>query len=156
MTNVVPNIAKGMIGYYGSLPLAPDDGFVLVLLKLAGIEDDDTLEDYDDLDAILANNDEADFTGYARASLSGVTLTRDYSADEVRVTATNPSGWTNTGALDQAVAKAVICYDPDVATIDDSTLIPVAIPDYAFTFVIGEPRTFTFATDGFVASVKQV
>lgn len=153
MANVVPNVAKGWIGYYGSLPNSPDDAMWAVLLQAAGIESDDALKDYDTLADILAgSNDEATFTGYARMQLSGVTLTRDDSANEQRVTATNPSSMTNTGVSSQTMAKAVICYDPDTGVLGDGTLVPLAIIDFPETYEVGVPRTFSFATNGYVAA----
>src|SRR5436189_6450719 len=78
MADGIFNIAKGKIAYYAGLPAA-NDALIVVLLKSAGLEADDTLNNYDDLAALLAAaNDEADATNYARKTVAaGVTVTVD-------------------------------------------------------------------------------
>lgn len=147
MANLIPNIAKGRIAYYGSLPQVNDE-LTLVLLRSTGIEADDTLIDYDTLSAMLAaSNDEATFTGYGRRSLTGVAVTIDDVNNKVVITGDDPSGWTNTGS-DETMAKAVICYDDDNTGGTDANLVPLAILDYEYTFSSGVPIIFEFGADG--------
>lgn len=65
MGNGVFNAAKGRLAHFVSLPAA-SDALVVVLLKAAGLEPDDALNNHTSLAAVLAaSNDEADFTTYA-------------------------------------------------------------------------------------------
>lgn len=118
------NVAKGKIAYYAGLP-AVSDGLVLVWLKNTGLESDATLKDYDTLAAILAAaNDECDFTGYSRRTLSGVTVTVDDTGDKVVIDSADPASYTNTGAA-QVSGAAIVCYDPDTGAGTDADLIPL-------------------------------
>ncbi|HEY9337895.1 MAG TPA: hypothetical protein VIQ79_25860 [Kribbella sp.] len=118
------NIAKGKIAYYAGLP-ATNDALVLVWAKNTGLEADGTLKDYDSLAALLAAaNDECDFTGYARRTLSSVTVTVDDSGDKVVIDCADPASYTNTGSA-QVAGAAIVCYDPDTTGGTDADLIPL-------------------------------
>jgi hypothetical protein len=140
MADGVFNIAKGKIAYYAELP-ATNDALILVLLKSAGLEADDTLNNHDNLSVLLAAaNDECDFTGYARRTLTGVTVTVDDTNNRVDIDAADPAAYTNTGAS-QAAGKAVVCYDLDTTVGTDTSLIPLFYYDLAVTFDTGVATT---------------
>ncbi|HEY3559655.1 MAG TPA: hypothetical protein VGL05_19435 [Kribbella sp.] len=118
------NIAKGKIAYYASLP-ATNDALVLVWLKNTGLESDAVLKDYDTLAAILAgSNDECDFTGYTRRTLTSVTATVDDTGDKVVIDSADPASYTNTGTA-QVAGAAIVCYDPDTTGGTDADLVPL-------------------------------
>jgi hypothetical protein len=120
---LVFNIAKGKVARYADLPDATDS-VILVWLKNANIESDAILKDYDTLAAILAAaNDECDFTGYTRRTLTGVTATPDDSSDKMVVDATDPASYTNTGAT-QIAGAAIVCYVPSTGAAD-SAIVPL-------------------------------
>jgi hypothetical protein len=133
MADQVFNIAKGKAAYYATLPAA-NDALIVVLLKATGIESDATLIDYDDLASILAaSNDEADFTNYARKSLTSATVTVDDANDRVDVDIADQTWAAAGGASDNTLAKLLICYDPDTTGGTDADIIPLAHFDFAET-----------------------
>lgn len=133
MANQVMNISKGRFVYYSTLPAA-NDALIVVLLKSAGLEADDTLNNYDDLAALLAAaNDEADFTNYARKSVTTVTVTVDDTNNRADVDFADQV-WTSAGgATNNTLGKLLICYDPDTTAGTDSTLVPLTHHDFAAT-----------------------
>lgn len=147
MADFIFNIAKGKVAYYATLPAA-SDALILVLLQATGLEADDVLNNHDNLSTLLAAaNDEATFTGYSRKTLSSVTVTVDDTANRVDVDAADPSAYTASGAS-QAVAKAIICYDPATPGAD-TTLIPLVALDCVVTFDVGIATTLSFNSAGF-------
>jgi len=133
------NIAKGrVVSYYDNVksnsPAA--SGFIMLLLKLNQTEDD--LNDYDELDALLANagNTEADFTNYVRNELTDADIDALPAPDDANnyITLDLPD-WTinNAGSgVDNTLTKMIVCYAPDVAGAD-TTLIPLSHQDYTVT-----------------------
>lgn len=147
MADFAFNFYKGKIRYYLELPAA-NDGLFLVLLKAAGLEADDTLNNYDDLATLLAAaNDEADFGTYTRKAVVPTAATIDDTANRVDIDAPDVSSYTATGAS-QAVGKALIVYDPDTTTGTDSTLVPLLAYDCVITFDVGVPTTLPFNASG--------
>lgn len=137
MADGIFNIAKGKIKYYAELP-ATNDALVFVLLKASGLEADDTLNNYDDLGALLAAaNDECDFTGYARRSWTTATITVDDTNNRLDIDITDPASWTNTGGSAQAAGKALLCYDGDTTAGTDANITPLAYFDCVLTFDVG-------------------
>ena len=136
------NIAKGKVARYADLP-GTNDALILVWLKSTGLESDGTLQDYDTLAAILAAaNDECDFTGYTRRTLSGAAATVNDTANTMVVDAADVSSYTNTGAA-QIAGAAIVCYDPDTTGGTDSDLVPLV------QLLTG---TLTFDTDAVVTT----
>lgn len=147
MADIVFNIAKGRAARYADLP-ATNDALVLVLLKASGLEADSVLRTHATLAAILgAANDEADFTGYTRRTLAGVTVTPVAGNNDAD--ATDPASYTNSGGASQSVGKAIICYDPDTTGGTDADLVPLVALDCVVTFDVGVPVTLSFAAAGF-------
>lgn len=148
------NIAKGRSNELAKLGAAAD-ALILVLLQTTGLESDATLKDYDTLSAILAGtNDECTFTGYARRTLAGVTVTVNDTADNQATDATDPASWTNTGGSAQGCGAAIVCYDPDTGVGTDADLVPLYnLLAGTVTFDVGVPVTPAFHANGlYVAS----
>lgn len=146
----VPNIAKGRIGHYASLP-ASDDALIMVLVQ-AGADDLDDFVDDVSLAGILATNAECNFTGYARRTLTTVAWQVDNANDLARATADNPASWTRAGGSSQAAAYAVVGYDPDTTGGTDADIIPIGVYDCVVTFDDGVETTVQFHTDGVVVA----
>lgn len=148
MADGVFNIAKGKVGYYATLPAA-NDALIVVLLKSTGLEADDTLNNYDDLAALLAaTNDEADFTNYSRKTLASVAGTVDDTNNRLDVDAADFSYTNAGGATNNTVGKAIICYDADTTAGTDANIIPCTYHDCTFT-TDGNTVNITIATAGF-------
>lgn len=152
MGDVVANIALGRFVHYATLPAA-NDALIVVLLKSSGLEADNTLRDYDDLAAVLAAaNDEADFTNYARKSVTAsVTVTVDDTNNRVDVDMPDQT-WTSAGgASNNTLGKLGICYDPDTTGGTDSTVVPLTWHDFVET-TTGSDVTAVLAGAGFARS----
>lgn len=144
MAALIPNIAKGRIAYYATLPAAND---ALIWVLMTGTETDDNLRDADNLSAMIALAvDEATFTGYARQTATGVTVTTDDVNNRVDIDAADPS-WSPTSA--QALTRIVLCYDPDTTTGTDADLIPLFVDDFALTTPTSGTVGYTVAASGF-------
>ena len=145
MAAIIPNIAKGKFARYAMLPETAD-ALVWVVLVAAGLQADSVLLDYDDLGALLAaTNDEATFTGYARVTATGVTVTVDDTNDRVDVDAADPQ-WSPTTA--QALGAIVLCYDNDTGVGTDTNLIPLFKDDFALTTPTSGTVTYQVAAAG--------
>lgn len=123
--NVVCRSGYGAVRYYTSLP-ATNDALVIVLLKLAGLQDDDVIRDHATLAPLLAaSNDECDATGYVRKTVtSGTTITPDDTNNLVDCDLPDQT-WTALGTFGtpQSIGAFLVCYDPDTTTGDDSQLL---------------------------------
>jgi hypothetical protein len=127
------NIAKGKIKYYAELGAA-NDALVLVLLKSTGLEADDTLNNYDDLAALLAaSNDECDATNYARKIVSADTVTIDDTNNRVDMDFADQTWAALGGATNNTIGKLLVCYDPDTTGGTDSSIVPLAYYDFTIT-----------------------
>jgi len=126
------NITKGRFVHWYTLPAA-NDAIIIVPLLAAGLEADDTLNNYDDLAALLAAaNDEATAGGWNRKSLTaGVTVTVDDTNNRVDVDIPDQT-WTAVAAGNNT-GKLLSCYDPDTTTGTDSTVVPLTYHDFAVT-----------------------
>lgn len=147
MADGVFNIAKGKVKHYAELGAA-SDALVVVLLKAA--EADTTLADYDDLGALLAavGNTEADFTNYARKSLTAATVTVDDVNDRLDIDIADQTWTTAGGAANNTLVKLVVCYDGDTAAGTDANIIPLTHHDFSVT-TDGSDLTAQFAAAGF-------
>jgi len=128
------NIAKGRVRGYTDQVGVGNAALVVVLLKSAGIEADDALNNHDTLAAILAAaNDEADFTNYARKVVTSVTPTVDDTANDLDLVIGNQE-WTSAGgASNNTLAKILVCFDPDTTGGTDSAIVPLTYHDFAVT-----------------------
>jgi hypothetical protein len=142
MADGVFNIAKGRIAYYASLPAA-SDALIVVLLKSAGLEADDTLNNYDDLATLLAAaNDECDFTNYARKTAANVTVTVDDTNNRVDIDFDDLVYTNAGGATNNSVGKLLVCYDGDTGAGGDANIVPLSYHDMVFT-TDGTTQTIT-------------
>lgn len=132
MADGVFNIAKGRAAYYATLPA---DNDALIVLLLTAADADGTLEDFDDLDALLdgANNTEATFTNYARKTITSVTVTVDDANDRVDVDIADQTWSSAGGDTNNTTTKLLICYDPDTTEGDDTNIIPLTHHDFDVT-----------------------
>lgn len=142
------NIAKGKFAYYATLPGAAD---ALVAVLLSAAEADDTLNNYDDLGALIAaaGNTEAAFSGYARATLANVVVTLDDTGNNVKVDCDDP-GWSPTSA--ESLVKLLICYDGDTAAGTDANIIPLVYDDFVVTTPTSGTVTYNVAAGGFASA----
>lgn len=140
MTDFVFNIAKGrVVEYYNRVknndPSA--SALVIVAIKATGIESDGTLQDYDDLSALLAAaNDEATNTGYARKVLTDADLAALPAPDDTnnRYDIDLPDQtWSAVQTTGGAWAKLLVCYDGDTGAGNDSNIIPLTAHDFSVT-----------------------
>ena len=132
------NIAKGKVNGYVDRVDTNDptnSALIIVLLKVA--EADGTLEDYDTLSALLAgSNTEADFTNYARKTLTDSDLTAPTPDDTNNwQTADMPDQtWTSAGgATNNTLVKLLVCYDNDSTGGTDANIVPLTHHDFAAT-----------------------
>ena len=142
MPDGVFNIAKGkVLGYHDRVANndPTNSAFLLVLLKDSA-EADATLEDYDTLSALLAGaNTEANFTNYGTHNdAPNVITTLSASVPDD----TGNFNWGDMGditfsaaggTIDNALVKAIFCYDPDTTTGNDTTVIPLTHHDFSPT-----------------------
>lgn len=145
-SDFVFNIAKGRLAQYGSLPLT-NDALILVLFKAAGLAADATLRDLDTLAQVKSNATEADFTNYARKTLTTVAVTVDDASDTVNITCDNVVYPSAGGAANNTMGKAVICYDGDTTSGTDTDIIPLGAFSYDGT-TDGSTITLTMPSNG--------
>ncbi len=140
MADGVMNIAKGrVVEWYNRVENndPANAAFIVVLLKAN--EADGTLEDYDDLSTLLgaAGNTEADFTNYARKTVTDSELAALPAPDDTnnRFDIDMPDQtWSSAGgASNNTLTKLIICYDSDTTGGTDSNIIPVAHYDFSIT-----------------------
>lgn len=156
MSDGVFNISKGRgVEFYNRVKSndPANSAFIIVLLKLSGLEADDLLNNYDDVAALLAaSNDEADFTNYARKTISDAALAALPAPDDTnnrRDIDLPDQTWTSAGgAQNNSLGKALVCYDPDTGAAGDGTLIPVSYYDFVVT-TTGIDLVLQFASAGF-------
>ena len=139
MANGVFNIAKGRVN---ELMLRvdtndPANSAIIVTLLKASVADA-TLEDFDDLAAILADagNTEADFTNFARKTLTDTDVTTPTPDDTNNRQEADIPDQTFTsagGASNNTLVKMLICYDSDTTTGTDSNIIPLTHHDFSVT-----------------------
>ena len=154
MTNFVFNVAKGKVNDYVAKVDANDpanSALIIVLLKTA--DTDAVNKDYDTLSALLAAvNVEADFTNYARKTLTDADVTApvpDDTGDKQDADFPDQT-WTSAGgATNNTLAKLLVCYDADTTGGTDADLVPVAVLDCVVTFDVGVATTVAFNASGF-------
>lgn len=153
MANGVFNAALGRVNEYVARVAGNDPAnaaLVVVLLKAA--EADATLQDYDDLAAILAgSNTEADFTNYARKVLTDADVSAPAPDDTNNWQAADipDQTWTAAGGtLDNTLVKLLTCYDPDTTGGTDADIIPLTHHDFPLE-TDGTDLTAVVASGGF-------
>lgn len=128
MADFVFNIAKGRVRSYADLSAA-SDALVFVPIEATGVEADDTLNNYDDLGALLgaANNEQ---TTMGRKSVTSATITVDDTNNRVDIDVADQT-WT--AATGNAVSDLLICYDGDTGAGTDSNIVPLTCHDFSVT-----------------------
>lgn len=133
MADGVFNIAKGKIKYYSEQAGVGNAALIVVLLKT--VVADDTLNNFDDLAALIADAgvDEADFTNYARKTVTAPTETVDDTNNRLDLDMADLT-WTSAGgATNNTLVKLLVCYDPDTTAGTDSTIVPLTYHDFSAT-----------------------
>ncbi len=137
MADVIFNQALGRIRTFADNAAGgvANAAFVIVLLKAA--EADAVLRDYDDLAALLGavGNTEADFTNYARKTVSGadITVTVDDVNDLVDIDIPDQTWLAAGGTVNNTLVKLLVCYDADTTAGTDANIIPISAHDFAVT-----------------------
>jgi hypothetical protein len=154
MADGVFNIAKGRVAEFFYRVDSNDpstSGFKVVLLKSSGLEAEDTLNNYDTISALLAGtNDEADFTNYARKTLTDSDITMpapDDGNNRIDLDIADQTWTTAGGATNNTLGKLVIVYFPDTSGAD-TTGIPCTYHDFSVT-TDGSDLTAQIASAGF-------
>lgn len=152
MANQVMNIARGRIGYYmaDALGLAgANSRMVIVVLEAA--EADDTLNNYDDLGALLgaAGNTEATATGYSReeTAAAGITVNIDDTANDAEAVKDADHTWTSVSG--NAFVKLLTAYDSDNTAGTDANIVPMTHHDFSVTPNGGDITADFDQTNGF-------
>lgn len=136
-SDFVFNIARGALKYYyyavensvvlataGQFTSTANAAFVIVPIETTGIEADDTLNNYDDLAALLAaaSNEQ---TNQSRKVLTESDLAAVPAPDDTnnRLDLDLPDQ-TYTALAGNAIGKFLVCFRPDTASAD-SAIIPL-------------------------------
>ena len=127
MADFVFNIAKGAVA-----EMVRDTGNKLLVLLLKAAEADDTLNNYDELDALIAaaGNTEADFTNYARKTAITGTITVDDTNNRVDIDIPDQTWTAAGGASNNTLTDLIVAYENAAA---DATRIPCTCHDFAVT-----------------------
>lgn len=139
MANLACNIAKGRaVELYNRVKTndPANSGLVVVLLSVAGLGTDDQLTDAPTLAAMLSVATESTNAGYARKILTDTDLAvlpaPDDALDERTMAIPNQT-WVAVGAIPAAIAKLVVCYDPDLTSGTDADIVPLSHHDFPAT-----------------------
>ncbi len=158
MANQVMNFARGAIGYYSddNRGLSPTDSR-LVIVVLEAAEADDTLNNYDDLGALLgaAGNTEATSTNYARIQLddTAVTWTVDDTGNDAQAIIDSDQTWSSVAqATSESWVKLLVCYDADNTAGTDANIIVLTHHDFSVTPNGGDITADFDQTNGFYGS----
>lgn len=155
MGDFVFNIAKGRIVELYNRVKNNDpatSAFIIMLLAATGVETDATLQDKDDVAALVAGaTNEATNTGYARKVLTDADLLA-WAPDDVNdrwdldIPDQTWTGLANDGT--GAISDLVVAYDSDTGTGTDSNVVPMTLHDFAVT-PDGSDVTLEVAAAGF-------
>lgn len=145
------DFGKGRWVQLATLPLGTDS-LVFVLLQATSLPSDNTIKRTQYLSAILSSGTgtglECTFTNYARQSKSGaaITITVNTSTDVVTLDTSDISIGSAGGALNNDVARAVLCYKPTSSTAD--TAIPILSSHDCVISTTGGALTLTIPSIG--------
>lgn len=143
MADGVFNIAKGR-----PVQMVLDNAAKFVVILLKASEADATLEDYDDVAALLvpAGNTRADFTNAADKTGLTATETVDDTNNWNDVDLPDQTWTAAGGATNNTLTKAIICWDSNAGA--DADLIPLTHHDFTPT-TDGSDLTMQVAALGF-------
>jgi hypothetical protein len=149
MADFVFNIAKGRVGAYvqnvkdGS---PANSRLIVIPLESSGLEGDDTLNNYDEVQALLAAaNNEQSTMGRKTVAAANITLTVDDTNNRLDI---DMDDITWTSATGNAVGALIVCYDADTTAGTDANLIPLTKHDFVVT-PDGSDITAQIAAAGF-------
>lgn len=129
MADGVFNVAKGEIA-----KICADHPTEIVVILLQASEADGTLEDYDDMAALLAaaGNTEATFTNYARKVTTDTNPTVTLNdTDNRKESSMGAITWSSAGGTtDNTMTKQIIAWQ---SAAGDGNLIPLVHRDYTET-----------------------
>jgi hypothetical protein len=137
MADFVYNIAKGRVAELAARVNANDPtNSILVIAVIDTAATDGTLEDLNDLGAVLADGDTAEVTNtnYARKTIDdsgSITVTVDDTNDRTDVDLPDQT-WSAVAAGD-SWTDALFCYDSDSTGGADSAIVPLTQHDFAVT-----------------------
>jgi hypothetical protein len=139
MANYVFNIAKGRVAEFYNRVENNDpstSALIVVVLAATGLEAQGTLQDKDDLAAVVAGaTNEVTGTGWNRKTLTDTELASFPAPDDTNdryAVAVPTFNWTPSIGAD-ASASLVICYDSDTTGGADSAIVPLTHHDFAVT-----------------------
>jgi len=138
VANKVFDIALGRIGELArnvATSSPTNSALVVVLLKVQEATED-TLLSRATLEDILANgNTEANFTNYARKTVTDADVVATVDSTNNRSTVAIPNQlYTNAGgATNNSLVAAIVCYDADTTSGTDSNIIPLSKLDLSYT-----------------------
>ncbi len=137
MANDVFNIARGTVGWYmgDALGLAPAPS-VMTIVVLEVVEADDTLNNHNDLGALIAaSNTEATATNLNttrdETDDTGMSITIDDSANDAQAEKDADVTWSSVSGT--AAVKLLTCYDADSGAGTDANIVPLTYHDFAVT-----------------------
>ncbi len=137
MANDVFNIARGTVGWYmaDALGLGPAPS-VMTIVVLEVVEADDTLNNHNDLGALIAaSNTEATATNLNttrdETDDTGITITIDDSANDAQAEKDADVTWSSVSGT--AAVKLLTNYDADSGAGTDANIVPLTYHDFAVT-----------------------
>lgn len=137
MAAVVANIAKGRVNEFFNRVKNNDPtnaAIVIVVLGATGIDSLATLQDFDDLAAVLAANNEVNNTGYARKVLVDADLAALAPDDSGNFLAVDIADQTWSAVAADGTqgnwAVLALCYDSDTTAGTDANIIPLCFYDF--------------------------
>ena len=138
MADKVFDIALGRSGQLARNVAAgsPTNSALVVVLLKAQETPEDTLLSRATLADVLSNGStEADFTNYARKTVTGgdVAVAVDNSNDWATIAIPNQLYTSAGGASNNSLVAAVICYDDDTTSGTDTNIIPISKIDLSYT-----------------------
>ena len=139
MADGVFNVAKGRVNEIVNRVNDNDPAnSALIVVALKAANADATLIDFDDLSTLLgdAGNTEADFTNYARITLTDSDIAAPTVDDTNNRQDADIDDQTYTsagGASNNTLVKLLVCYDSDTTSGDDTNIEPLTHHDFAIT-----------------------
>ena len=133
MADGVFNIAKGKVAYYHDIVANNEVAAAELHIVLLTVDQaDGTLEDHDDLAALLAAaNTEAAFGSYARQVLGDADLTASSDNGTLRIAPLPVVTWSS-ATTGTTMTKLLVCYAPTNGSAD-SAIIPLTHHDFTPT-----------------------
>lgn len=137
MANYVFNIAKGRVAEFYNRVENNDpstSALIIVVLASSGLEAQGTLQDKDDLVAVVAGTtNEVTGTGWNRKTLTDTELAAFPAPDDVNdryAVAVPTFNWTPSLGADTA-GSLLVCYDANTGAGTDADVLPLTHHDFS-------------------------